>query len=117
MRSLCRDTVTLYRMTEHGVKRWVLEQCCLQIREKQVEDSYNPQFQRAFLLIVPAQQQILTGDRVVGGVGPEVTVEQWESFIPANVPGLCQVQYVQPYYVMGSYSHTEAGRNLASAYD
>ena len=117
MYSLCRDTVTLYRLCGDTVRRWVLDNCFLQIGQKLVEDSYSPQLQRNFLLIVPLERQILPGDRVIGGVGPEISRELWDEFVSANVPGLCQVQYVQPYYVPGSYSHTEAGRNIASAYD
>ena len=117
MYSLCRDTVTLYRLCGDEVRRWALDNCFLQMGEKLVEDSYSPQLQRNFLLIVPPEQQVLPGDRVIDGPGPQVGLAQWDGFIPANVPGLCLVQYVQRYYVLGSHSHTEAGRNITSAYD
>ena len=47
------------------------------------------------------------GDRVLPGVGPE-TVD-WETFLPVTVAGLCQIQWVRPYYLGGELHHVEAG--------
>ena len=116
MYSLCRDTVTLYRCQGDTVQRRVLENCDLHIQDKQVEDPYSAQLERAFLLVLPGQQDVLPGDRVMGGVGPEIDRQQWDTFVPGNVAGLCQVQYVQPFYCMGMLCHTEAGRKALSGF-
>ena len=50
------------------------------------------------------------GDKVLLGEGPEIaTREEWAGFIPAKVPGLVVVKYVDPKYWQGRLIHVEAG--------
>ena len=112
--SLCSQTVTLYRLQEQQVKRQVLENCYLEHKTQYDTDARGSQMERAFLLIVPSQGHeqvaVLPGDRIYEGTGPVIDGAQWRSFIPANVPQLMQVQYVQPCFFAGRLCHTEAGR-------
>ena len=63
-----------------------------------------------FLLVMPGDtQRIFVGDRVIDGVGPQITPEQWDRFLPVNTPALSQVAYVLPYYRDGKLCHVEAG--------
>lgn len=114
--SLCNQTVTLYRLQEQQVIRKVLAECYLEYKTQQDTGSYGTQMERPFLLIVPCWQQdkpeipVMPGDRIYAGIGPEVTNQQWRSFVPANVAELMQAEYVQPCYFGGHLCHTEAGR-------
>lgn len=64
---------------------------------------------RAFTLILPGSQVgIAPGDRVYEGIGPTVTAEQWDDFIPAAQPRLWQVESVQPFYWEGTVCHVQA---------
>lgn len=99
--SLCRHTVTVYRKGH----RQVLEGCYLEYTDGVDYDTDCRQVKRPFLLIVPAGQRVCVDDLIYDGVGPEVTEEAWQNFIPANEPRLMQVQYVTDYGC-----HLEAGR-------
>lgn len=48
-------------------------------------------------------------DRVLAGIGPEVSYTQWLDFTPAKVPGLAAVQYVDCKTAAGQAAHVEAG--------
>lgn len=113
MVGMFRDRVTVYRSTPWGVSRRVLPHANLQIMDKLVEDSHSPEWERPFLLIVPGEADIRIGDRVILGEGPEPP-ESWADFIPENVEGLCQVQFVQHQHLFGICSHTEAGRKAST---
>ena len=66
---------------------------------------------RKFLLVQPGEKQLVfPGDRVWEGVGPVVTEENWDMFIPALIPGLGEAEYASAYYWQGQFCHTEAGR-------
>lgn len=114
MYSLCRDTVTVYRCTSEGICRQVYTNANLQMLDKLVEDTHTPEWERPFLLIVPGQADLQVGDRIMRGEGPEVRPEEWPKFLPENVEGLCQVQFVQNQYLQGICCHTEAGRKAST---
>ena len=40
----------------------------------------------------------------------EITPDRWATFLPVNVPGLSQVEYVKAWPEDGPLSHREAGR-------
>ena len=112
---LCRDTVTVYRLQEEGVHRQVLEDCLLTWEEQTVKDVYGSRKGTDFLLIHPGKTQaVFPGDRVLAGIGPEITKEEWGAFIPAAVPGLGQVSFVRSYRWDGELQHIEAGSRQAS---
>ena len=101
---MCRQTVTLYRNTEKGVLRRVISGCFYRWEDK----LENAMFTRKFLLIQPGQEEILPGDRIYDGVGPENV--DWERFIPVQEAGLSQVEYATPWRLDGEITHWEAGR-------
>ena len=102
---LFEKTVTVYRRQDGKIFRQVLEDCYLTCQEHLHREVSGCRRERKFLLIVPGNRQILPGDRIFDGIGPEVTAEQWTGFIPVKVDGLMEVGYVKNYP-----GHTEAGR-------
>ena len=108
---LCQQTVTVYRRTGDQVQRQVLENCFFHWQQVRLQDELGWRQETKCLLLLPgAQQRIAVGDRVLDGIGPEVTVQQWPGFIPVAVPALAEVAYVQPVYWDGALSHWDAGR-------
>lgn len=108
--SVCRDTVTVYRLQEDKVLRQVVESCFITWEEKFVTDATGTRMGRNFLLILPGDRnEVCLGDRVFDGIGPEITAQQWSAFIPACVPGLGQVNFVKPCRWEGEICHIEAG--------
>ncbi len=108
--SLCTQTVTLYRWEDGCVQKQVLTRCAFSVLQQQAVYTDGVQHTTAFLLIVPgAERSVLPGDRVLEGIGPDITPEQWDTFVPASVPGLCQVSFVQSCYWKDKICHIEAG--------
>lgn len=108
--SLCNQTVTVYRLENGKVSRRVLENAWYQWQTEQVTDEMGTRQERKFSLILPGTDDLLPGDRIFDGIGPEITEKNWPAFIPVQVTGLSQVQYVKPCYWQGTLCHTEAGR-------
>lgn len=110
--SLCDQTVTIYHKDGDTYTRRVIEKGAFLEYKKtlNVEKTGNREA-NSFLLVVPGgAQAVFAGDKVLHGAGPEVaTAEQWRRFIPANVPGLCVVQFVDVKHWNGKIIHTEAG--------
>lgn len=102
---VCRHTVTVYRKGH----RQVLENCCLEYTDAVVHDTTGRQCKRPFLLVVPGDGPVQVDDLIYDGIGPQITEDAWQSFVPANEPRLMQVQYVKHYGC-----HTEAGRKSVS---
>ena len=107
---LCRQTVTLYRKQGNEILRQVIHGCFYRYEDRLEENVRGLEFCRKFLLIVPGQTPLYLGDRVLEGEGPELTLSQWDSFLPATVPGLSQADYVAPGIWQGEVCHWEAGR-------
>ena len=108
---LCVQTVTVYRLTPEGVSRQVIEGCFYSYRIEEETDEWGKRQETTFLLVVPGEvQHLCIGDRIFDGVGPEITAQQWQSFLPVQVPGLSQVEYLRPCYRDGRLCHTEAGK-------
>jgi hypothetical protein len=107
---ICDQTVTVYRKTGGTVERRVRRGCYYHYEDCLREGDRGLQFQRKFLLIQPGDEPLRPGDRVMEGEGPEVRAEQWESFLPATVPGLSQAAYAAPWCWEGKIRHWEAGR-------
>lgn len=105
MHPLCNQTVTLYTHTPQGVHRRVVTGCFYHYCQEQLPDGLS---QTRFSLILPGEEPVQPGVRVLPGVGPEQV--NWETFLPVNTPGLGQVAYAQPYYFAGRLHHWEAGR-------
>ncbi len=108
--SLCCQTVTLYRRQGDRVDRTVVENAFYQWRVRQEKTPEGQTHQVDFLLILPGEEHsVLPGDRVIGGIGPELTAREWPGFLPVKVPGLAEVSYVKPCFWEGALCHTEAG--------
>lgn len=107
---LCNQTVTIYHKDGDTYSRKTVK-AFLEYKKTQNVDKTGSKEASSFLLIVPGDTQAcFIGDKVLPGDGKEIaTAEAWRSFIPANVPGLCVVQYVDVKHWNGQIVHTEAG--------
>lgn len=109
--SICCQTVTVYRKTRSGILRTELPGCFLLWQEEMSYGQLGRQQERKFQLIQPGEcQQVFPGDRVMEGIGPEITEAQWPTFIPELVANLEEVAYAKVYCWQGQFCHTEAGR-------
>lgn len=109
---LCNQTVTIYHWDGGSTyTRTVREDAFLDFRKNENVDKTGSHEANAFLLVIPGESvPVAVGDKVLAGVGPEIaTREAWAGFIPAKVPGLVVVKYVDPKYWHGAVVHTEAG--------
>ena len=108
---MCCQTVTVYRRIDEEIVRVEIPDCYIQWQEEETYDRIGRQVQRKFLLIQPGEsQQVYPGDRVMEGIGSEVTLVEWSAFTPEIVDGLGEVAYAKAYYWQGEFCHTEAGR-------
>ena len=111
---LCNQTVTVYH--DNGDKtytRKVFDNAFLDFKKTQNVDKTGSSEANSFLLVIPGPSvPVAVGDKVLLGEGPEIaTREAWAALIPAKVPGLVVVKWVDPKYWHGSVVHTEAGGN------
>lgn len=110
---LCSQTVTIYHWdgkdtyTRKVVKRGAF----LDFKKVQSVDKTGSTETNSFLLVIPGEVVLVAvGDKVLLGEGPEVADRAaWSALIPAKVPGLVVVKYVDPKYWRGCVVHTEAG--------
>ena len=110
--SMCTKTITVYRKAPEGIIRRVIEGCFLQWEEQTDFDQDGVLSERTFLLIQPGQEQLVfCGDRVFDGIGPKISLTDWEVFVPSAVAGLGEVNYTRVYRWEGEFCHTEAGRS------
>lgn len=108
---LCDRTVTIYRLQQDTVTRYVADNCYFSYQDQMSADTLGRRVERPFLLIMPGDtQRVFPGDRVYEGIGPEISAQNWREFIPAKVEKVCEVAYVIPYYWQGTLCHVEAGR-------
>lgn len=109
--SLCNQTVTVYHKENETYTQTVYHRAFLDFRKNRNIDKTGSKETNSFLLVIPgADVRLCPQDKVLLGVGPEVTTrEQWAALIPTKVPGLVVVQYVDPKYYEGRQVHVEAG--------
>lgn len=109
--ALCNQTVTVYHRDGDTYTRTVRCDAFLDHRKVQNVDKTGSREANSFLLVLPGSTvSVSVGDKVMDGDGPECnTREDWSSLIPANVPGLVVVQYVDVKRWNGEIVHTEAG--------
>ena len=109
---LCNQTVTVYHQ-EEGEKyiRKVYNNAFLDFRKTLTVDKTGSRDANSFLLVIPGSTQaVFVEDKVLLGVGPEITDRAaWAAFKPSAVNGLVVVKYVDPKYWNGQMVHTEAG--------
>lgn len=108
---LCNQTVTVYHKDGDKYLRTVYNRAFLDFKKTQNVDKIGTHEVNSFLLVIPCDHQIVyPKDKVLLGVGPAITTrEEWAAFIPAKVPGLVVVEYVDPKYWRGQMVHVEAG--------
>ena len=102
--SLCTMTVTVYH--REGLTRRVLEGVHYEFTDRQTVTAGVAESSRAFLLVIPGEDPIAPGDRVVLGIGPELA--DWQALNVAVIPTLGVVETVKPRYFKGRLCHTEA---------
>lgn len=110
--ALCRQTVTVYHWDGgQGYTRRVFRRAFLDFQKTQNVDKTGSREAASFLLVIPCTEPaVFPGDKVLAGEGPPVsTREEWATLIPAKVPGLAVVQYVDPKVWGGRLTHVEAG--------
>lgn len=118
---LCRQTVTLYHAdpAAHTITRTVVAGVQFDSRRRETAANRNnpaDSAATAFLLVIPEKNAAFgrdytlePHDRVLAGIGPEISYEQWLNFTPAKVTGLAAVQYVDCKVSGGCAAHVEAG--------
>ena len=102
--SLCAMTVTVYH--REGLTRRCLEGVHYEYTDRQETASGRTTLHRDFLLVIPGEDPIAPGDKVMLGQGP--TEFTWEALTPATVPTLSVVETVKPRYFRGRPCHVEA---------
>lgn len=110
--SKCNQTVTVYHWDgDKTYTRTVIDRAFLDFKKTQNVDKTGSREASSFLLVIPCDAQpVFAGDKVLLGERPEAaTREAWAALIPAKVPGLVVVQYVDPKYWQGRMVHVEAG--------
>lgn len=110
--SQCDQTVTIYHKDGETYTRKVIKEgAFLDFKKTQNVDKTGSSEVNSFLLVIPGSVvPVSVGDKVLLGEGPEIaTREAWVAAIPAKIPGLVVVKYVDPKYWKGQVVHTEAG--------
>ena len=110
--TLCNQTVTVYHWdgkTEYS--RAVYRNAFLDFKKTRNVDKTGSKEANAFLLVLPCSTQgVFVGDKVLLGTGPECpSREAWAALVPAKMPGLGVVSYVDAKYWNGAMCHVEAG--------
>ena len=108
---LCNQTVTVYHQDGEKYIRTVYDRAFLDFRKTVTVDKTGSRDANSFLLVIPGSTQaVFVGDKVLLGIGPEITDRAaWAAFKPSATDGLVVVQYVDPKYWNGKMVHTEAG--------
>jgi len=110
---LCNQTVTLYHWDGGDtVTRRVMERgAFLDFKKVQGVSKTGSTEVNSFLLVIPcAESPVVVGDKAILGEGPEInSAAEWRKFIPAAIPGLVVIRWVDPKYWKGRLVHVEAG--------
>ncbi len=102
--SLCQMTVTVYH--REGLTRRVLNGVHYEFTSHREVVGGIAQVSRSMLLVIPGDYRICPGDKVVLGIGPEIT--KWEDLTLETHDTLGLITSVQPRYYQGKLCHTEA---------
>ena len=101
--SLCRMTVTVY---DPSGNRRVLEGVHYEHTREKTTAMGAEDKNTEFLLVIPGEDPIAPGDKVLPGIGPEGI--PWEELNAPAYPGLGVVGTVKPRFFLGKPCHTEA---------
>jgi len=102
--SLCTMTVTVYH--REGLTRRVIRGVHYEFTHAGTVTAGMAARQGNFLLVIPGEDPIAVGDKVVLGEGP--AIERWGELNPADTPTLGVVASVKPRFFRGTPCHTEA---------
>lgn len=100
--SLCTMTVTV--LSPDGTRRR-LEGVHYEFTDTLETTQGRSHKGREFLLVIPGQDPIGVGDKVVLGDAPDLP---WDHLNPAQIPTLGVVRTVKPRFFRGTPCHTEA---------
>lgn len=108
---LCNQTVTVYHKDGDAYTRKVFNRAFLDFKKTENVDKTGSAESNFFLLVIPGNEQaVFIGDKVLLGVGEEITSrEQWAELVPTKRAGLVVVKYADVKYWRGEIVHTEAG--------
>ena len=108
---LCKQTVTVYHNEGGQITRKVYEKAFFEQKKTQSVDKTGSREANSFLLVIPGDAQtVFVGDKVLEGVGPEIsTTSELAALIPTTTPGVCVVKYADPKSWGSKIVHTEAG--------
>jgi len=109
---LCNQTVTVYHQESVGnYTKTVHERAFFDFKKTQNVDKTGSRESNGFLLVIPGgMQSVFVGDKVLLGVGADITTaNEWSGFIPSRVPNMAVVTFADPKYFNGVLVHTEAG--------
>lgn len=116
--SNCNQTITVYHEAAPGVYRcYVIHGAFLDFCKNRNIEKTGSRESNAFLLIIPEchaqlgfDYDLKNGDKVLLGIGQAITSSrEWSSLIPAKIPGLVVVKYIDPKYWQAKLCHVEAG--------
>lgn len=102
--SLCTMTVTVYR--REGLTREVLEGVHYEYTDRLQTVDGRRTCSRGFLLVVPGSCRLAPGDKVLLGIGPDLS--RWEDLNVADTPTLGVIETVKPRFFRGQPCHVEA---------
>ena len=101
--SLCNMTVTVYH--REGLTRQVIEGAHYEFTSHREVEGGIARRWRSFHLVIPGERDIRPGDKVLLGIGPEIS--RWEDLLPETCDTLGLVTSVQPRHYKGKICHTE----------
>lgn len=109
--SKCNQTVTVYHADNGTFSKQTFTKAFLEHKKTQNVDKTGSSEANSFLLVIPCSEQVVfVGDKVLLGEGQDIaTPKEWSALIPANVPGLVVVKYVDSKYWQAKMVHVEAG--------
>ena len=100
----CCQTATVYHQEADRIVRKILYPVFHQWEDRSRSDRFGEVAGVRFLLVIPdTETEIVPGDRVVPGTGPEIT--SWPEIL--TFPGMSQVQTVRPCFWQGRLCHVE----------
>ena len=113
--SKCNQFVTIYHQDAGNVTKTHVPFAFFDFRKNELVNRTGQTESNTFLLVIPkgknglSEQPVFNGDKVILGELGDITLEQWRELIPAKVPNMAVVKYVDPKYWQGEVIHWEAG--------
>lgn len=108
--SLCRQTVTHYRLGGETVTRTVHPMAYFEETDAVDIARTGESGKSEHLVVIPGEVDIAPGDKLYLGTGPVPSGDAaawWRGFIPAKVPACVVVRSVSQRHWLGEPSHVE----------